>query len=200
MPVTVRGHTLRVTRVPVNTTVNGLVVYPPFSLTNARAYMDLGGEKLGLATAEVMDAMHSQGWYYAYQAGWYDPAKNMDTDQLVMELGQRWQAIFRAHGYKPELGPVVNIGKPVIWDAAGVENPGRCVIRGFYEKGPPDGVRSPVNKRTTAHGVAYRDLSTVGVFVERKTGEGRDYYDLVQSGELGNKPFRLDAFWKAAGL
>lgn len=199
-PITVRGHTLRVTRVPVNATVNGVVAYPPFSLTDAREYLLLGGEKLGLATAEVLDAMHNQGWYYAYQVGFYDVTKNMDTDHLVLKLGQRWQAIFRTHDYKPSLGPVVNIGKPVIWDAVGLDNPGRCVIRGFYEKGPVDNFKNPVNKRTTAHGVKYRDLSTVGVFVERKTAEGRDYYDLVQSGELGNKPFQLDAFWKAAGL
>lgn len=216
-PVKLGAHTLLVTRIPVNALVNGIVVFPPFSLIDAREYIELGDDKLSLATADVLDAMHAQGWYHAYIAsdrpesenpykppasGFYNIAGDMNTDAVVIELGRRWQLAMKAGGYTADMGPIVNTGKPCIIDQAGIDAPGQCVLRGFYEKGPPRQTppKSPVNQRTVAHPKKYKDLSTNGVFVQRRTVEGADYHDLIAKGAFGSAPLDVATFWRAAGL
>lgn len=213
--ITLKGHTLRVTRIPAYAMVNGQYTFPPFSLVDAREYIDLSGEKLYLATADVLDAMHLQGWFSPpivsdkdwQTTGFYNTDANMNTDALVIEFGRRWTRRFKDGPYTPALGPVANCSKPVILDNAALGKLGYEVIRGYYTERPTDGEKqsgkviigptNPYNKRTIEHTKGYKDLSGGAVLVEVTTGEGKDYRALVESGELGNEPFKLDMFWKA---
>jgi hypothetical protein len=212
--VTVHGHALHVTRIPAYAMDGGNYVFAPFSLVDAREYIDLADGKLELATAEVLDAMHLQGYYGApiaqdsnwKQTGFYDTAGNMNSDYVVKELGRRWSSRLKGSDYDGK-SPVVNCAKPVILDDAALSKPGYCVIRGYYFDRPTAeekasgkiriSAMSPINKRTVAHTKGYKDLSGGGVFVSTKLPNGEDYRSLVESGALGNKPFSLDLFWRS---
>lgn len=196
VPLVVNGHTVHVCRVPVYATASGITVYPPFSVRDAKAYFDQGAP-LALPTAAILDQMHMQGWFHAPITGFYDYAKSMDTEDLVLELGRRWGLAMTNGGYRADSGLcVVNIAKAWIFSKKGIENPGQAVNRGYYSKKGELGKDSPIQREGIAHPVTYRDLGQAGWFVSTDA----DYLAKVEQGAFGDPPLDVAAFWRATGL
>lgn len=188
------GDTLSVTRIPAFTTVDGALVFPPFSPIEALDYGAAHG--LALPSAAVMDQVRAQGWWHppytadvnAEQTGFYPVAKpgDMSSDFVIKELGRRWTRAFAAGDYDGNMF-VPNVTKAWIADAVALQKPGYGVNRGYWMS---KGDKEPIQKRGQAHNSRYSDLAQGGWFVR----DTPTYRAALQSGAYGDAPFDYAAF------
>lgn len=193
-PIDVGGVTVQITRIPASADYGGQRVFPPFTLRDALEFAEQ--HHLALPTANTLDAAAKQGYYHAYQQGFYDVGKDTEPGGLnapdrIVELGRRWGLALSKGDYDGKT-PVANVTKAWILDVAGVKNPGMAVNRGFY-----DAKGSPIQKKGVAHNALYTDLAQGGVFVKRETSGG-DYLDLAAKGAFGDPPVDWEEFTRAA--
>jgi len=192
VPITVNGIRVKITRIPLHAVHAGTLVFPPFTLLQAIAYAEKHG--LSLPTGKTLDAAAEQGWYHAYQSGFYDVGKTvqpggMNAADTIAEMGRRWTGILKD---APSDKPVANVGKAWLLDAIGVSKPGYAVNHGWY-----DAKGVPVQNKGRRHTASYTDVSQMGTFVQLDTSDG-NYLDLAAKGAFGDAPVAWSDFVKAA--